>query len=103
MTVGALAAGRGQPLPSTSSVDWRLVGTLVRASTVPVIVKGIATPASAGLAIAQGAQGLIVSAYTDELRGNSVSPILTLPSIVDAVAGKIPVLVDGSFRRGTDI
>ena len=70
---------------------------------MPVLVKGIATPDAARLALQHGADGIIVSNYGGLVGPGTDAPILALPQIVDAVDGKVPVLVDGSFRRGTDI
>ena len=50
-----------------------------------------------------GVQGLVVSNYSPRSITGIASPIEVLPSIVDAVSGKIPVLIDGSFRRGSDV
>jgi 4-hydroxymandelate oxidase len=88
----------GAPLAS----DWQVVRAAAQRGSVPIIVKGITTPQGARLAIANGAQGIVVSTYTRP-GANPGSPILALPAIVDAVDGRVPVLVDGSFRRGTDI
>ena len=70
---------------------------------MPVLAKGISTPDEAKLALRHGVQGLIVSAYRGPRGPDRDALILTLPAIVDAVGGRAPVLVDGSFRRGTDI
>jgi 4-hydroxymandelate oxidase len=79
--------------------DWPAFAALKRGVGVPVIAKGVATPAAATLALQNGAEGIVVSTYG----GSNKPPILTLASIVDAVGGKVPVLIDGSFRRGTDV
>jgi isopentenyl diphosphate isomerase/L-lactate dehydrogenase-like FMN-dependent dehydrogenase len=78
------------------------LAALVRAASVPVVVKGISRPEMARRAIDAGAQALVVSNQHDDSAEDTGSPILTLPDIVD-VAGGTPVLVDGGFRRGTDI
>jgi 4-hydroxymandelate oxidase len=82
--------------------DWRAIGTIVRASSVPVVVKGIAASAAATEALSRGARGLIVSTYEPSTGRSGDSPILRLGEIVET-AGNAPVLVDGSFRRGTDV
>jgi isopentenyl diphosphate isomerase/L-lactate dehydrogenase-like FMN-dependent dehydrogenase len=87
--------------PAPAAADWTAVSAIARASSVPVIVKGIRTPDAARAAIARGARGLVVSSYRGP-QGEEDSPILAVPDIVDA-AGDVPVLVDGAFRRGTDI
>ena len=68
-----------------------------------MIIKGIVTPEEAETAVKRGVQGIVVSNYGGRYPRGSVSPIMALSSIADAVGGKIPVLVDGSLRRGTDI
>ena len=83
-------------------MDWAAFSALKRGVSVPVLVKGITTPDAARLALQNGADGIVVSTY-GLVSSSKQAPILALPNIVDAVAGKVPVLVDGSFRRGTDI
>jgi 4-hydroxymandelate oxidase len=88
--------------PTAVRIDWAAVGALASGSSVPVLVKGVATVADARTALQQNVQGIIVSNY-----GAPAAPggalLFQLPAIVDAVAGRVPVLVDGGFRRGTDI
>jgi isopentenyl diphosphate isomerase/L-lactate dehydrogenase-like FMN-dependent dehydrogenase len=83
--------------PSPRSADWSAVGRLSDALSVPLLVKGIRSPEAAQTALQHGAQGIMVSNY------NGASPIDVLPRIADAVARKAPILVDGGFRRGSDI
>jgi 4-hydroxymandelate oxidase len=84
-------------------VDWPAVDALKRGLSVPVMLKGIATPETAQVALQHGVDGIIVSNYGGLAGAGTDAVVLTLPVIVDAVGGKVPVLVDGSFRRGTDI
>jgi 4-hydroxymandelate oxidase len=101
ITVGA-APATGAKAATAASVNWGAVDSLKQGVSVPVIVKGISTPAEATAALQHGAQGIIVSNFGGLLSSKD-APILDLPKIVDAVGGKAPVLVDGSFRRGTDV
>ena len=111
MTVGAsyrLGKRIGDPgsrLPASANpqTDWRVVDQICQAITVPVLLKGIMTPEDARTAVQHGAQGLVVSNFGGLLGPDKTAPIEVLPSIVDAVAGQVPVLVDGSFRWGSDI
>ena len=80
--------------------DWPAIGRLQKGIAVPVVVKGIITPNEAENAVKQGAAGIIVSSYGAPAAKSSFA---MLPAIADAVGGRIPVLIDGSFRRGTDI
>ena len=84
------------------ALDWAAVGALASGSRVPVIVRGVMTAADAKAALRQNVQGVMVSDYAG-VTAASGGTLTLLPPIVDAVAGRVPVLVDGSFRRGTDI
>jgi 4-hydroxymandelate oxidase len=89
--------------PAPSRIDWPAVGRLVSASQVPIVVKGVTTPADARAALQQNAHGVIVSNHGGAATPGGETLVLQLPAIVDAIAGRVPVLVDGGFRRGTDI
>ncbi len=72
----------------------------VRATTkLPIVVKGILTPSAAKQAIDNGANGIVVSNYRQPETGS----IQVLPAIAAEVNNKVPILIDGSFRRGSDI
>ncbi|MCH7748432.1 MAG: alpha-hydroxy-acid oxidizing protein [Acidobacteria bacterium] len=83
--------------------DWRAVEQLGQAAGVPVVVKGIMSPNDAETALQHGAEGVVVSSHGGLVTGDGALPIDVLPAVADAVNGRVPVLVDGSFRRGTDI
>jgi isopentenyl diphosphate isomerase/L-lactate dehydrogenase-like FMN-dependent dehydrogenase len=100
ITVGA--SPNGSRVASSNSVNWGSVESIKQGVSVPVLVKGITTPAEANAALQRNVQGIIVSNFGGML-ANKDAVILTLPTIVDAVAGKVPVLTDGAFRRGTDV
>ena len=104
VTVGAAPpVDRARGVATAARFDWSTVAALRRGVTVPVLVKGIATAEAAALALRHGADGIIVSNYGGLAGSSKDALILTLPKIIDAVGGKVPVLIDGSFRRGTDI
>ncbi len=88
------------PGAAAAEPDWAAIDGLRQELSVPVLVKGIMTPAAAKLALQHSVQGIIVS--SSGTAGQN-APILALASIVDAVAGKVPVLIDGSFRLGVDV
>ncbi|WP_321792549.1 L-lactate dehydrogenase [Burkholderia pyrrocinia] len=69
----------------------------------PIVIKGILDPDDAVQAVAAGADGVIVSNHGGRQLDGAPSTISMLPSIVDRVAGKVPVLVDGGIRSGLDI
>jgi 4-hydroxymandelate oxidase len=81
---------------------WGYVERLKKLTTMKVILKGIATAEDAALAVEHGADGVIVSNHGGRVETGR-GTIDILPEVVDAVRGRIPVLVDGGFRRGSDI
>ena len=96
----------GAPFPNAKVrpvVNWTVIDRMRKGVGVPVLIKGIMTPREAGAAVKQGIDGIVVSNYGGLLAPVMASSIEMLPSIVDAVGGKAPVLIDGSFRRGSDI
>ena len=66
-------------------------------------MKGLLTPEDAKLAVEYGADGIVVSNHGGRYLDGAPSTIEVLPEIVDAVGGKTTVLIDGGFRRGTDV
>ncbi len=82
--------------------DWTILDQVRQAAKVPVLLKGIMSPEEARTAVERGADGIVVSEGGRSVHGLA-RPIAMLPAIVDAVGGRIPVLIDGGFRRGTDI
>ena len=82
---------------------WTLIDRLRRGVRIPVLLKGVMSPEEARLAMDKGLDGIVVSNYNGQNVSGMEAPIAALPAIVDAVAGKLPVLIDGSFRRGSDI
>ena len=81
-------------------LDWVGIDRMRQGLNVPIVVKGIRNPRDAASAVKHGVDGIVVSNYGAAL---GPSPFAVLPSVVDAVGGKVPVLIDGGFRRGTDI
>jgi isopentenyl diphosphate isomerase/L-lactate dehydrogenase-like FMN-dependent dehydrogenase len=70
---------------------------------LPVIVKGVLAPQDATLAMDHGAAAIIASNHGGRQLDGVPAPITMLPRIVDAVAGRVEVLLDGGVRRGTDV
>lgn len=87
----------------TAGVDYAAIDRLRQGLSVPVVLKGVMSPAEAQKAIAIGAQGIIVSNYSPRPITGLASPIEVLPAIADAVGGRIPILMDGSIRLGSDV
>jgi 4-hydroxymandelate oxidase len=72
-------------------------------SGLPVVVKGIVRGDDAVRAVEYGAQGIIVSNHGGRQLDTAIPSITALPEVVDAVAGRAEVYVDGGIRRGTDV
>lgn len=82
---------------------WRDIEELIGFTRLPVFLKGIMRPADAERAVRSGAAGVIVSNHGGRNLDTQPATIEVLPSVVAAVGGRIPVLMDGGIRRGTDI
>ncbi|MBY0506343.1 MAG: alpha-hydroxy-acid oxidizing protein [Bryobacteraceae bacterium] len=91
-----------QALCLAAPFTWETVDQIRQATRVPLILKGITTPQDAQLAIRHGASAIVVSAYRP---GAPPAPNVLglLPEIAKQVAGQVPILIDGNFRRGSDI
>jgi 4-hydroxymandelate oxidase len=83
---------------SPKDIEW------VRVSTnLPVVVKGIVRGDDATRAIEHGAQGIIVSNHGGRQLDTAIASIAALPDVVESVAGRAEIYVDGGIRRGTDV
>jgi isopentenyl diphosphate isomerase/L-lactate dehydrogenase-like FMN-dependent dehydrogenase len=85
------------------SMQWGDVDDLRKLWTKPLILKGILHPDEAKMAVERGVDALIVSNHGGRQLDGAASGLDALPAILDAVGGRIPVLVDGGIRRGTDV
>jgi len=86
-----------------SNATWSYVDRLKKMTKMKVMLKGIDTAEDAKLAVEHGADGLIVSNHGGRATETGRGTIDILPEVVDAVSGRVPVFVDGGFRRGTDV
>jgi len=86
-----------------ASLTWADLEQLVAECELPVLVKGLITAEDAELAVEHGAAGVVVSNHGGRQLDNAPPTIEALPEVAEAVEGRIPVLMDGGIRRGTDI
>ena len=86
-----------------SILDWGWVKRLRDSISMKLVLKGIVTREDAALAVEHGIDGIVVSNHGGRAEESGRASIESLPEVVDAVAGRMPVLVDGGIRRGTDI
>jgi L-lactate dehydrogenase (cytochrome)/(S)-mandelate dehydrogenase len=85
------------------ALSWRDVAWLREIWSGPLILKGVLHPEEARIAIEHGVDGVLVSNHGGRQLDTARPSIAALPAIVDAVAGRIPVLLDGGVRRGADV
>ena len=86
-----------------SALTWDFVRRLRDTVRGRLVLKGIETSEDAWLAVQNGVDGIIVSNHGGRATESGRGTIEALPEVIGAVEGRIPVLIDGGFRRGTDI
>ena len=85
------------------SMDWDFLDRLRKSWKGKLFIKGMDTREDAKLCVEHGVDGMLVSNHGGRSTETLRPTIQALPEVVDAVGGKIPVYVDGGFRRGTDV
>jgi L-lactate dehydrogenase (cytochrome) len=85
------------------SMSWKDVEELRKIWRGPLLLKGILHPDEAKAAIERGIDGVIVSNHGGRQLNGAPASIDALPAVVDAVGGRVPVLMDGGVRRGADV
>jgi 4-hydroxymandelate oxidase len=100
--VGVKVKERLKPLRN-AALSIEAIRQLKKATSLPFVVKGIMTVADALKAVDAGVDAIVVSNHGGRVLDCCQASIEVLPEIVNAVDGKIEILIDGGFRRGTDI
>jgi isopentenyl diphosphate isomerase/L-lactate dehydrogenase-like FMN-dependent dehydrogenase len=95
-----LAGAAGTSAPN---LTWDYVKRLRDTVATKIVLKGILAPEDAKLAAQIGVDGIVVSNHGGRAEDGGGSTIDALPDVVEAVAGRMPVLIDSGFRRGSDI
>lgn len=91
------------PVVGNPALDWDYIDRLRQKVNVPVLLKGILSAEEAQAGVEKGAAGIVVSNNGGRSLAGLPHPISVLPSIAEAVGGKAPILIDGGFRRGSDV
>ena len=89
--------------PKRAILTWPDVEWLRSLTTLPIVLKGILDPDDAEQAIGAGADGIVVSNHGARNIDTLPATIDALPAVAERVAGRIPVVIDGGIRRGTDV
>jgi L-lactate dehydrogenase (cytochrome)/(S)-mandelate dehydrogenase len=85
------------------SLSWRDVDWLRGVWQGPLLLKGVLHPDEARRAVDHGLDGVIVSNHGGRQLDGAIASIRALPAVAEAVAGRVPVLLDGGVRRGSDV
>ena len=99
--IGALASRMASLLDP--GLSWDEVDWLRKVWRGPLLLKGVLHPDEGSRAIGHGVDGIIVSNHGGRQLDGAAASLDALPAIVEAVGGRIPVLVDGGIRRGSDV
>jgi isopentenyl diphosphate isomerase/L-lactate dehydrogenase-like FMN-dependent dehydrogenase len=88
---------------SNPALNWEHVRRLKKMTAMKLLIKGIETREDTKLCLENGVDGLIVSNHGGRAEESGRGTIDCLPEVAEAAGGRIPVLIDGGIRRGTDI
>jgi 4-hydroxymandelate oxidase len=87
----------------SNNLTWETLKRMRDITRMKIVLKGIITPEDADLAAKNGIDGILVSNHGGRGEDNGRSTIDALPEIIAAVNGRMIVIVDSGFRRGTDV
>ncbi|MDD9372331.1 MAG: alpha-hydroxy-acid oxidizing protein, partial [Acidimicrobiales bacterium] len=85
------------------SLTWRDLAWLREQTGLPIVLKGVLHPDDARAALDAGVDGLVVSNHGGRQIDGAVAALDALPTVLDAVEGRIPVLLDSGVRTGADV
>ena len=101
--VPVLAKNVNRDFSGRRHLDWSTLDQVRTRWKGNLVVKGILHPDDARRAVSAGADGLIVSNHGGRQLDGTVAPLTMLPEVVEAIEGAVPVMIDGSFRRGSQV
>jgi glycolate oxidase len=86
-----------------AGLDWRTIARVKEKFDIPLVIKGIATAEDAHIAVEHGVEWIYVSNHGGRQLDHGRGAMDVLPEVVEAIAGRAKIIVDGSFCRGTDV
>ncbi|MDH3352304.1 MAG: alpha-hydroxy-acid oxidizing protein [Gammaproteobacteria bacterium] len=86
-----------------ASMTWDIVRWLRSNTRMKIVLKGIVTREDAQLCLQYGVDGIVVSNHGGRQEESNRGTLESLPEVLDGADDRLPVLIDGGFRRGTDI
>jgi 4-hydroxymandelate oxidase len=96
------AEGRLRDIAMDPTLTWAVVDRLRALTDLPIVLKGVLHPADARIAAGK-VDAILVSNHGGRQLDGAIAPLDALPAVVSAVDGRIPVLMDGGVRSGTDM
>ena len=100
---GRAAVQRFTEIYSRPSLTWETLAFLRERTSLPIVLKGILHPDDATRAVAEGIDGVIVSNHGGRQVDGAIATLDALPAVVEAIDGRIPVLLDSGVRGGADV
>ena len=101
--LGRAAVQRFIEIYSRPTLTWEHLGFLRQRTSLPILLKGILHPDDASRAVDAGMDGIVVSNHGGRQVDGSIATLEALPGVINAVAGRVPVLMDSGIRGGADI
>jgi 4-hydroxymandelate oxidase len=95
--------GKPRPIGFWPELAWEHLDWLRSVTKLPIAIKGLAHPADARLALERGADAIFVSNHGGRQLDGMPAAIDLLPAVAEVVDGRIPLVLDGGVRRGTDV
>ena len=112
-TCAACHTGRAKPIfdglnmqgvgLNNPAMTWDVIARMKEVTDMKIFIKGIEVAADSALALQYGADGIVVSNHGGRATETDKGTIECLPEIVSAINGRIPIIIDSGFRRGTDV
>ena len=112
-TCAAFHTGRAKPIfdglnmqgvgLNNPAMTWDVIARMKEVTDMKIFIKGIEVAADSALALQYGADGIVVSNHGGRATETDKGTIECLPEIVRAINGRIPIIIDSGFRRGTDV